>query len=393
MRSTTSTPTLRLARFAVLAAAATAIAALAVLLHSQPAGGQVTLTGQQALADRLRAAVAAETRRIAATQEGLATAQHRLAVLTARVQRRQAAAQQAQDDLIRARVRLTRLQAKAAQARKTLAANLLAQYKTPTTDIVSVAVEAHGFSDLLSQLRFLRAIADRNANILRDTRDARDAVQRQTVQLNRLRLRLNQLAQAASEDRQQADVLRNALLNRQATQLRHRAGAAAKLASVRARIASLQRQQAIAAQRAAQQQAATQQAPRPAAPGAGAPQVSGNDAVAKVVAAANQIATTPYVWGGGHGGTASGGYDCSGSLSYALAAAGLVSGPLTSGGFMSWGLPGPGRRITVYANAGHTFMIVDGRRFDTSALSGGGTRWTSAMRSTAGFVARHPPGL
>jgi hypothetical protein len=60
---------------------------------------------------------------------------------------------------------------------------------------------------------------------------------------------------------------------------------------------------------------------------------------------------------------------------------------------MSWGDPGPGRRITVYANAGHAFMIVDGRRYDTSALSGGGTRWTSAMRSTAGFVARHPPGF
>ena len=56
-------------------------------------------------------------------------------------------------------------------------------------------------------------------------------------------------------------------------------------------------------------------------------------------------------------------------------------------------LPGPGRRITVYANAGHAFMVVDGRRYDTSALSGGGTRWTSEMRSTAGFVARHPPGL
>ncbi|MGI8622904.1 MAG: peptidoglycan endopeptidase, partial [Solirubrobacteraceae bacterium] len=100
----------------------------------------------------------------------------------------------------------------------------------------------------------------------------------------------------------------------------------------------------------------------------------------------------PYVYGGGHGG-ASGGYDCSGSLSYALAAAGLVSGPLTSGAFMSWGAAGPGAHITVYANAGHAFMIVDGRRFDTSAISGGGTRWTSASRSTAGFVARHPPGL
>jgi hypothetical protein len=77
----------------------------------------------------------------------------------------------------------------------------------------------------------------------------------------------------------------------------------------------------------------------------------------------------------------------------ALAAAGLLAAPLDSTGFVSWGEAGPGRRITVYANPGHTFMVVDGRRFDTSALSGGGMRWTSSMRSTAGFVARHPPGL
>ena len=70
-----------------------------------------------------------------------------------------------------------------------------------------------------------------------------------------------------------------------------------------------------------------------------------------------------------------------------------MNGSLDSTGFMSWGEAGPGRRITVYANAGHAFMVVDGRRYDTSALSGGGTRWSSSMRSTAGFVARHPPGF
>ena len=113
----------------------------------------------------------------------------------------------------------------------------------------------------------------------------------------------------------------------------------------------------------------------------------------RVIAAANRIATKPYKYGGGHGSFNDTGYDCSGSISYALAAGGLLSSPLDSTGFMSWGEPGPGRRITVYANAGHAFMIVDGRRFDTSALSGGGTRWTSESRSTAGFVARHPPGL
>jgi len=362
----------------------------AILLGGGSARGQ-TLAGQQATADQLRAAVRAESRKIAATAEGIAEAEGRLRVLDARVQQRQQEAAEAQDRLITARVRLTRLERNAEAYQKTLATNLVAAYKTPAPDLLGVAVEAKGFDDLLSQLRFLRDIADRNATILRDTRRARKAVQGQAAALAKLRLRLIRLAKQASEDRSEANILRNALLHNQAEQLRRRSGAQSRLTTVRARIASLERQQAADALRNSGSQGATDQAPP--APAPGGPPASGDDAVAKVIAAANQIATTPYVWGGGHGGSASGGYDCSGSLSYALAAAGLVNGSLTSGGFMSWGDAGPGRRITVYANAGHAFMIVDGRRYDTSALRGGGTRWSSAMRSTAGFVARHPPGL
>jgi cell wall-associated NlpC family hydrolase len=116
--------------------------------------------------------------------------------------------------------------------------------------------------------------------------------------------------------------------------------------------------------------------------------------VAAVIQAGNQIARTPYKWGGGHGAWADTGYDCSGSVSFALAGAGLLSSPLDSTAFEHWGAPGPGRWITVYANAGHAFMVVAGLRFDTSGRSGPrGTRWQPLMRSTAGFVARHPPGL
>jgi cell wall-associated NlpC family hydrolase len=125
-----------------------------------------------------------------------------------------------------------------------------------------------------------------------------------------------------------------------------------------------------------------------AVPPANAPQV-----VKDVIEAGNRIAHKPYRYGGGHGKWEDSGYDCSGSMSYAFHGAGMLDEALDSTGFMSWGEPGPGRRITVYANAGHAFMVVDGRRYDTSALSGGGTRWTSQPRSTAGFVARHPPGL
>jgi hypothetical protein len=114
--------------------------------------------------------------------------------------------------------------------------------------------------------------------------------------------------------------------------------------------------------------------------------------VTKIIQAGNQIARTPYLWGGGHGKWIDKGYDCSGSVSYALAYAGLLNGPLSSGPLMHWGKPGKGKWVTIYANPGHVFMIVAGIRFDTSGARGS-SRWQSAMRGTGGFVARHPPGL
>ena len=119
-----------------------------------------------------------------------------------------------------------------------------------------------------------------------------------------------------------------------------------------------------------------------------APQV-----VRDVIRAGNVIAKTPYLWGGGHGSWSASGYDCSGSVSFALAGAGLLDTPLTSGLLARWGAAGPGRWVTIYANGGHVFMEVAGLRFDTGGIRGSGTRWQTTGRSTAGFVARHPEGL
>ena len=115
--------------------------------------------------------------------------------------------------------------------------------------------------------------------------------------------------------------------------------------------------------------------------------------VRAIIESGNAIARTPYKWGGGHGKWQDTGYDCSGSVSFALASAGLLSGPLDSGRLMSWGSPGPGRWITVWANAGHTFLEVAGVRFDTSGTRVTGSRWQATGRGTDGFVARHPAGL
>ena len=116
--------------------------------------------------------------------------------------------------------------------------------------------------------------------------------------------------------------------------------------------------------------------------------------VLKIIEAGNAIARTPYKWGGGHGRWQDTGYDCSGSVSFALYFAGLLDGPRNSGRLMTWGKPGPGKWVTVYANAGHVYMEVAGVRFDTSGAKATGSRWQNDLRGKRpGFVARHPPGL
>lgn len=114
-------------------------------------------------------------------------------------------------------------------------------------------------------------------------------------------------------------------------------------------------------------------------------------AVKAVIAAGNRIAKKPYLYGGGHGRWNDRGYDCSGSVSYALHGGGLLSSAMPSSGFISWGARGRGRWITTYAHGGHMYMVVAGLRFDTSGASP--SRWQSDMRSPSGYTVRHPRGL
>jgi len=154
-------------------------------------------------------------------------------------------------------------------------------------------------------------------------------------------------------------------------------------AQVRREVHMLQQSQGVAGSRAKLRADGTAVPPR-SAPGV----------VKDVIRAGNEITDFPYIWGGGHGSFIDNGYDCSGSVSYALAGGGLLGSPMVSGAFMRWGKPGPGKWITIEASNGHVYMYVAGLRFDTSGRSGPrGSRWQAAQRSNAGFVAVHPPGL
>jgi cell wall-associated NlpC family hydrolase len=120
--------------------------------------------------------------------------------------------------------------------------------------------------------------------------------------------------------------------------------------------------------------------------------------VQQAIFAANEIVGRPYVYGGGHNRTfRSTGYDCSGTVSYALHGAALLRSPLDSSSFMRWGAAGKGDWITVYTNPGHAFAVIAGLRLDTSAAGDRsglkGPRWRPALRSARGFKRRHPVGF
>jgi cell wall-associated NlpC family hydrolase len=378
-------PALRLRRLVVICAVAACGAVAAMVLGTVgPADADLAgrIATKQGRAEALRAAVAAETRRIQSSGRGLVGTQARLRRLQADLGAQQAQLRSVEDALVRARNHLTRLVNRQRAATDALRVNLVTAYRSPAPDLVSVVITAHGFTDLLEKADFLKRIARQNAEVMDAARTARVDVTKQTSRLATMQARERSIAERIERRRDSALTIEHALLDERARRLAGRDFKRAALERVQRQLAALRKRQARTARAGIRTDAGgAVQAPP------GAPQ-----AVALVIAAANAIAGLPYVYGGGHGSFQANAYDCSGSVSYALAAAGLVSSPMASGPFMSWGDAGTGRWITVYANAGHAFMVVAGWRFDTSAL-GDGTRWSHSMRPTGGFVARHPPGL
>lgn len=121
--------------------------------------------------------------------------------------------------------------------------------------------------------------------------------------------------------------------------------------------------------------------------------------VQRAIWAGDQIRHKSYCYGGGHGEWSGSCYDCSGSVSFVLHAAGLLKTSMDSSGFMGWGQQGEGAWITIYTNPGHAFIQIAGIRLDTSAAQdpdpppGSGPRWRPLVASAAGFIARHPVGF
>jgi peptidoglycan hydrolase CwlO-like protein len=363
-------------------------------LTSSSAGDlQSQIAARRSAAASLQSQIAADTAQLQRTNGSLAAAQGRLNALEAQLSAHESQLRTVQSELLSTRNHLVDLENRLRLATSALSANLVASYENQQPDLLSVVLEAHGFTDLLERLSFLERIGTQDAHVVTQTRQARIAVRHQVDSLASLERRDRVLTAQILTQRNQVAALQIALLHRQRSELAARQGDEARLKTLDSQIRSLQARAAAQAARAA----ATGNAPvggiavdtgGMVQPPPGAPL-----AVARVIAAGNAIATLPYIYGGGHASFQANGYDCSGSVSYALAAAGLVSSPMVSGQFESWGDPGPGRWITIYANADHVWMTVAGWRFDTVALAAGGTRWARGGGEFAGFVVRHPPGL
>jgi peptidoglycan hydrolase CwlO-like protein len=325
----------------------------------------------------------------------------RQAAVEAELAAKQAELDRASAKLAAEKRRLARIRARLQRALGVLRERLVTIYETGSPDMLNVVLDSASWSEVSARAGYLSQVQEYDNAVAGRVKELRDQARAAVKRMAALRLQLKEARDTiAIKEREVAEA---------------RASAEARFAELKA--AQAERRQAleglesqaqalsdnlsaISEQIASTGAPAPAGAPAPLTPGQSADFISESQAsvpagappaVQATIEAANAIATTPYIWGGGHGSFESSGYDCSGSVSYALHGGGFLSSPLDSTGLSTWGEPGPGQWITVYANAGHAWMIVAGLAFDTSG--GAGPRWhPSPVSSTEGFIARHPPG-
>ncbi|HKB50626.1 MAG TPA: hypothetical protein VKC63_04285 [Solirubrobacterales bacterium] len=297
--------------------------------------------------------------------------------------------------------RLALIRARLQRALDVLRERLVSMYEAGSPDVLSVVLESETWSQASVRAEYLSRVQAYDNSVADRVKGLRDEAKAAVERMAAIRLQLKEARDAiAVKEREAADA---------------RAEAAARFGDLKE--AQAQRQQeleglesreqalsdnlaAISEQLSAAGAPVSTGTPAPLTPGQSAEYISESQAsvpsaappaVQAAIEAANSIATTPYIWGGGHGSFESSGYDCSGAVSFALNGGGFLESPLDSTGLETWGDPGPGQWITVYANAEHAWMIIAGLAFDT--VGGPGPRWhPELVDSPEGFIARHPSG-
>jgi peptidoglycan hydrolase CwlO-like protein len=297
--------------------------------------------------------------------------------------------------------RLARIRARLQRALQVLRDRLVAIYETGSPDVVSVVLESETWSQASVRAEYLSRIQDYDDAVAARVKGLRDeakaAVKRMAAIRRQLKAARDEIAvkeREADEARAEAAARFGELKAAQAERQQQLEGLQSRESALSDNLA------AISEQLASSGASVPATAPAPLTPGQSAQYISESQAsvpssappaVQAAIEAANAIASTPYIWGGGHGSFESSGYDCSGAVSYALHGGGFLDSPLDSTGLSTWGEAGAGQWITVYANSGHAWMVIAGLAFDTSG--GAGPRWhPELVNSPEGFIARHPPG-
>ena len=325
------------------------------------------------------------------------------AALAAELAQKQAQLERATAALEKEEAHLERVRARLGRALKILRDRLVAIYEAGSPDVVNAILESQDWSEMEAQTEYLAQIQSYDDAVVGRVKTLRNQVTAAVTRLSEQRAEIKQARDEVAAMEREASAAREAAEARFAELKAAQAQRREAMEALESREEALGDNLASISEQLAAEGAAdptTGEVPAPLNPGqeaqvlseseASAP-ASAPQAVQDVIAAGNAIATTPYIWGGGHGSFESSGYDCSGAVSYALHGGGFLESPLDSTGLETWGEPGPGQWITVYANAGHAWMVVAGIAFDT--VGGPGPRWHDPwVDSPEGFIARHPAG-
>ncbi len=287
------------------------------------------------------------------------------------------------------------------RALEVLRERLVSIYEAGSPDVVNVLLESESWSQANVRAEYLSRVQDYDDSVADRVKGLRDEAKAAVKRMAAIRLQLKEARdEIAAKESEAADASAEAAA-RFAELKEAQARRQADLEALESREAALSDNlAAISEQLAASGAPVPTGTPAPLTPGQSAEYISESQAsvpssappaIQAAIEAANSIATTPYIWGGGHGSFESSGYDCSGAVSFALHGGGFLESPLDSTGLETWGEPGAGQWITVYANAEHAWMIIAGLAFDT--VGGPGPRWHSELvDSPEGFIARHPAG-
>ncbi|HTR75804.1 MAG TPA: hypothetical protein VMH33_11190 [Solirubrobacterales bacterium] len=363
---------------------------------------------QSALADT----IAAENAEINAMIGEVSTLRQKQATVEAELAAKEEELEAATKALEEEREHLVEVRAQLTRALGVLRERLVSIYEAGSPDVLNAILESEDWSDMAAQTEYLNRIQSYDNSVVSRVKGLRDEVRDSVEKLTTTRRQIEEARDSIAATEQEVAAAKEAaearyaeLKGAQAKRRETMDALESKEQALSDNLASISEQ--IAAQ-AAEAAAATgviteaaAEMPAPLNSGEETGFISESEASASesapeqvkgVVAAANAIAMTPYIWGGGHASFESSGYDCSGAVSYALHGGGLLESPLDSTGLETWGEAGPGKWITVYANAEHAWMVVGGLAFDT--VGGPGPRWhESWVDSPEGFIARHPPGL